>query len=157
MAEGQYIYRSERARNLLVEHLRLFRLLFDAVRKIAGLVQRVGGYIAMEWPRQCSYWLDPDVQQFVWEHGLQSVHLDGCMFGLVAQHGSRSGVPIKKPWRIDTNSPALLQHVARTCDGSHEHTPCAGSDTKLTEGYTDELVAHVHEAFAVQCRLRQQN
>ena len=75
------------------------------------------------------------------------------MFGLTSQYGANRGVPIKKPWRVDTDSPALLQHLSRPCDASHVHVPCAGSDTKASEGYTDEMVACIHEAFATQCQL----
>ena len=114
----------------------------------------MGGFVAIEWPKSCAYWMEPEVQQFIHEVGLQSVFLDGCMFGLVSVHGSTSGMPIRKPWRVDTNSPVLCQHLARVCDGSHLHTPCQGSDTKDTEGYTDELAACIHQAFSVQCQIR---
>ena len=148
------MHKSERARRLVEGHYRLFRALFRNVQLVAREVQLAGGYLAMEWPRQCAYWQEIDVQQFVREYGLQSVYVDGCMFGLVSIHGSTSGIPIRKPWRIDTNSPVLMQHLARVCDGSHAHTSCAGADTKESEGYTDDMVAAVHQAFAVQCALR---
>lgn len=33
------------------------------------------------------------------------------------------------------------------CDGSHGHTPCAGQNTLLTQGYTLEIVKIVHQAI----------
>ena len=82
--------KSERARRLIEGHYRLFWALFANVKKVAEVVFKLGGYIAMEWPRSCAYWLEQDVQQFVSQLGLQSVYLDGCMFGLVSQYGANS-------------------------------------------------------------------
>ena len=147
------VFKSERARALVEGHYRLFRALFHNVKIIAEYVRSHGGYIAIEWPKACAYWMEQDVVEFIHSQGLQSVYLDGCMFGLVSQHGSSAGQPIRKPWRVDTNSPVLCQHLARVCDGSHSHVPCQGSDTKDTEGYTDELVACIHKAFDAQCQL----
>ena len=115
----------------------------------------MGGFIAFEWPRACAYWSEPEVQQLVCHHGLQSVQLDGCMFGLVSQYGANMGQPIRKPKRVDANSPVISQLLGRVCDGSHVHVPCQGNDTKATEGYTDEIVDLVHQAFATQCALRE--
>ena len=35
----------------------------------------------------------------------------------------------------------------RRCDGSHDHTPCAGQNTLLTQGYTPEIVQVVHQSI----------
>ena len=32
----------------------------------------------------------------------------------------------------------------RRCDGSHDHTPCAGQNTLVTQGYTPEIAQIVH-------------
>ena len=140
-------------RQRIEDHVALFRLLFAAATTVMKYVIDAGGYVAIEWPRSCAYWLEPEVQQFLWDSGLKSAFLDGCMFGLVSQFGASKGTPIRKPWRIDTNSPVVLQHLARPCDGSHAHAQCGGSNTKASESYTDELVACIHDAFAVQCMM----
>ena len=147
--------KSAHARALVEKHFAVFRKLFENMTRISAAVVAKGGFVAIEWPRFCAYWQEPEVQQFVNQHGLQSVYFDGCMFGLVSRFGQSAGIPIRKPWRVDTNSPALLQSLDRCCNHKHDHTPCAGSDTRATEGYTDELVATIHEAFAAQCQLRQ--
>ena len=85
--------------------------------------------------------------RFSREFQLSSISLDGCMFGLTAQSGADSGKLIKKPWRVDTHIPSMPQYLGKLCDGSHSHIRCAGRHTKLTESYTDELVAAVHTAF----------
>ena len=35
----------------------------------------------------------------------------------------------------------------KRCDGSHDHTPCAGQNTLLTQGYTPEIVKIVHQSI----------
>ena len=35
----------------------------------------------------------------------------------------------------------------KRCDGSHDHTPCAGQNTLLTQGYTPEIVQVVHQSI----------
>ena len=35
----------------------------------------------------------------------------------------------------------------KRCDGSHDHTPCAGKNTLLTQGYTPDSVKLVHQSI----------
>ena len=70
---------------------------------VAAAGKPYGVRIAVEWPRQCEDWQSAAYKAFAAEHGLITVELDGCMFGLVAEGGRNDGTPIKKPWRIDTN------------------------------------------------------
>ena len=35
----------------------------------------------------------------------------------------------------------------KRCNGSHDHTPCAGPNTLLTQGYTPEIVNIVHQSI----------
>ena len=35
----------------------------------------------------------------------------------------------------------------KRCDGSHDHTPCAGQNTLMTQGYTPEIAAVVHQSI----------
>ena len=35
----------------------------------------------------------------------------------------------------------------KRCDGSHDHTPCAGQNTLLTQGYTPEIAQVVHQCI----------
>ena len=58
---------------------------------------------------------------------------------------------IKKPWTLKSNLPCIVDCFSHArCPGTgpeHQHTPCAGRDTKTTERYTAELVHIVHTAF----------
>ena len=40
--------------------------------------------------------------------------------------------------------------LPRTCPGGHTHAKCRGRDAKMSEGYTDEFVAVIHQAWALQ-------
>ena len=99
----------------------------------------------MEWPTACAYWRWKCVENLVEMLGLKPVKVHGCALGL---RSVVNGMPIKKPWTLKTDVPTIVEELEKyTCPGNHEHTPCAGKDTKLTESYTPEMVAVVHRAF----------
>ena len=72
---------------------------------------------------------------------------DGCMYGLKTVSGSVAGRPINKPSKIACNN-GFFDHV---CDGSlHDkcdHTPCAGSNTRDTPMYTQDICRLIHESI----------
>ena len=78
-------------------------------------------------------------------------HFDGCMYGLRATRGNNAGKPIKKPWRVAYVNSSIGAYLNKRCDGSHEHTPCAGSNTSETERYTRELARQVHDCLRRCC------
>ena len=52
----------------------------------------------------------------------------------------QTGKPILKPWTIYADDQNLINHLnAFTCDKSHEHAPCAGSNTNATGFYTTKF------------------
>ena len=86
------------------EQLRLRRLesinMLKTFIKLADQVLSLGGEISFEWPRYCTGWALPELNDFIARWNLYSVAVDGCACGLT----SRSGRPIKKPWRFITSS-----------------------------------------------------
>ena len=73
---------------------------------------------------------------------------DGCMYGLVATKGRDAGIPIQKPWRVACSPNRCLPNLLnKRCDGSHDHEPCQGQNTLLTQGYTPEIVNMVHRSI----------
>ena len=109
------------------------------------------GGVAFEWPRSCAYWHDRSVKSVIRRHNLTEVHFDGCMYGLASSMPKTSGKLIRKPWTIAT-SMRELNLLCRKCDHKpSEHAPCAGMDTKATEGYTDKLVINLHAAIEQWC------
>ena len=87
------------------------------------------------------------MQKFFEARTTYDAFMDGCMHGLVAKRTGFEGKPMKKRWRIRTNASQFAALVHHTCDGSHVHVPVEGRDTKPTEGYTEEFVDHVLDAW----------
>ena len=104
------------------------------------------GWIAIEWPRGCTYWESPQVLEYIERHELQTVTFDGCSLGLKSVVDGR---PIRKPWRITTNSLCVVD-VFGPYQRIHEpsqHIICGGQDTKLTANYPMKMASLVHQAF----------
>ena len=68
--------------------------------QVASVVIANGDEVVLEWPRDASCWMLPEVQAFEDQFGLRKVSLDGCAIGLM----SLSGVPYDAPWQIMTSS-----------------------------------------------------
>ena len=114
---------------------------------VARACRANGGSIALEWPRRCAYWHKRSVQAFMREFGIQAHHLDGCAYGLTSLAPRTMGMPIRKPWTFASDMPSFAS-LRRSCPHTPEqHTKCAGVDTRLTEGYTDELATAIHCAW----------
>ena len=104
-------------------------------RKMFGLASQVirkllleGGRVAIEWPADSGWRVLPEVQQFERDHGFRRVYFHGCMLGV---HGVNN--PLKKPWCVSSYDERILKALAEfQCDGSHEHEPAEGSQTKQT-------------------------
>ena len=103
---------------------------------------------SVEWLRRCAYWKNDRVVKFLSKHGFVFTDFDGCMYGLVAAKGRDAGMPIQKPWRVACSPNSCLPNLlCKRCDGSHDHTPCAGANTLLTQGYTPEIANIVHQSI----------
>ena len=129
-------------------HWKLFKRLWAAFEVVATHALNVGARVFVEWPRRCAYWKNDRVVKFLSRYGFVFTDFDGCMFGLVATRGRDAGMPIQKPWRIACSPNSCLPSMLnRRCDGSHDHTPCAGQNTLLTQGYTPEIAQLVHQSI----------
>ena len=111
--------------------------------------QQKGNFIAIEWPKGCSYWKLPKVRKLIKDLDLKFVYFDGCMLRL---RSIVNGLPVRKPWAICTNSEEILKEFSGlTCCGHSKHQPCQGVDTKVTEEYTVEFVEKLHSAWKREC------
>ena len=70
------------------------------------------------------------------------------MYGLVSQATATRGKRLRKPWTIASNADGFHK-VRRPRDKGHEHAKTQGSDTKITEGYTDALADAIHSCWTV--------
>ena len=127
----------------MMKHRILFNMLWRNFTIIAECARKCGHHIAIEWPKGCSYWLKPKVCALLSRYATVNAMFDGCMFA-VKSH-KHADMLIKKPWRVSTTSFALYSAFhGKKCDASRNHVPCQGSDTKLTEEYSHEMVKHIH-------------
>ena len=117
------------------------------------------GCIAWEWPRNCTLWRDPEVSKIIEEFGLESALFDGCAYGLRSEHGRNKGQPIKKPWTLATNSPALYKRFhGKLCPGKGAHpthAPCAGRNTSASAFYPRRMAVDFHKGWLEHCRQRE--
>ena len=84
-------------------HRATARKLWRNFELVAELALRCSWGIAIEWPNACSYWKWPCVTRLMDRHGFLKAYCRGCVVGIKDD----VGVPIAKPWRIETNVPAL--------------------------------------------------
>ena len=119
-------------------HLTKFRELWRTFSTVARMAKAKGTPIAIEWPRGCDYWSWPEVSSLIQELRLKMVNFEGCALGLTSVV---TGLPIKKPWRIATDCNHIIEAFWNCrCSGTCEHSPCAGRDTKRTEGTPRSLL-----------------
>ncbi len=64
---------------------------------------------------------------------------DGCAVNLYG----RSGLRIKKPWKVITNMVELEPLSQNRCSGDHVHGSRRGVDAEETSLYTDDLVEKI--------------
>ena len=149
------IKRGPKTRAKIMAHRALAAKLWENFVRIAEVVIKHNGYVAIEWPKSCLYWEWPSVQAFVQKHGLVPCTLNGCMYGLYSSKPGRADRLLPKPWTIMTNFTVVFNaHCQRECNhDTEQHTPTEGQDTKRTENYTPAMVNRIHCAWMAQCRI----
>ena len=69
------------------------------------------------------------------------------MYGLVATKGDSAGTHIQKLGRVACSPNSTLPQLLNLrCDGSHDYTPCAGSNTLSSQACTPSIVEMVHKS-----------
>ena len=125
--------------------------MWKSFEQVARITHDKGGAVAIEWPEHCRYWGWPCVQRLLEELSMQQISFHGCVLGLKNKDQTSY---IKKPWCIASNLPHLISMFGNfQCDGKHDHVPCAGVDTRMTENYTPEFARAVHDAWFLHCSL----
>ena len=134
-------------------------------------------FLAFELPASCADWrwstsstdLEgkrvPPIKDFLERHLQHTATVHGCGHGLIAQKGSEKGLPVRKVWRIDTNSLRLAvalhppdgrhAHERRTSwsiyrckrDIGVNHAKCAGRVTRASQHYPEEFARTVYVAW----------
>ena len=116
------------------------------------LLRDVRPLIVIELPTDNTYWSTTALIDFLTEFQLRKYDTVGCEFGLKAQFEPGIGMLMKKPWTLATNSGTIGRPMRRVCTHeAHEHTPCEGKNTLISESYPPAMAEAVHEAFRIAC------
>ena len=74
-----------------------------------------------------------------------AARFDGCEFNLRSPYNNTL---IKKPWLFKTSLSCIAETFhERLCNREHEHQPCAGRETVLTEGYNFKITDAIHKSY----------
>ena len=127
----------------MAAHLKLWEQLYGNFIILAQAVVKKGGYLCMEWPFNCRYWLHPKVKQFLAIEGLKWIRMKvrACAHGQLIQKGTHAGKALTKAWRVMSNVPKLSDYLDLPCPGGHQHVTTHGAFTlasgKYPEGMAD--------------------
>jgi hypothetical protein len=126
---------------------------FKASQPLVRFVRGLGGHIALELPRHCSYWTEPLLTQFVSTYSLLSAEFDGCMYGLIAKYGDGAGQLMLKHWKLVTTSTDVASSITMRCNHGDPHVRIEGRNTKSSENYPPMLAKSVLTAFRKATRV----
>ena len=86
------------------------------------------------------------MQKLLSEFNLEVVETHGCQLGVWSLKHEK---PIKKPWKIATNSQFVAETLAtkRCTHSPEEHAPCAGSETNKTGFYPAKMARVILRAL----------
>ena len=129
----------------LARQVKESKRLFKSFSKRAERVLNHGGTVTFEWPRPCSGWKRPDVVAFFEKHRqFMTVGFEGCTVGLT----DRNGYPIKKPWKLKTTSPRIVEAFQdMRCRCQQPHSRCEGAETTRSAMYPPQMTNLIAQAL----------
>ncbi len=109
----------------LEEKRRLALYQWESCIRLASLQHELGGKLYIEQPQTCMTWrLEDDNTRFLVDQLSQFCIRDQCFDGL--KH-PKTGLPMRKSTRIQTNDASFTQQFAQRCTGHEQgHTPIEG-------------------------------
>ena len=81
-------------------HWDLHWRLWSGFMAIAKHCKRVNAAVILEWPKNCEYWNEPAVREFLERLNLSYTEFDGCMYGLMSRFAGVVTLPVRNPWRM---------------------------------------------------------
>ena len=102
--------------------------------RVANVCLDNGGDCSFEWPRFCSGWALPCLQEWILDRQLHSAVFNGCTVGVEAD-----GQPAKKPWRFVTSSKRLASSLSSLVCQHKSHAPLEGKWTRRSAFYPRPL------------------
>eukprot|EP00435_Cladocopium_sp_Y103_P068276 s2538_g31.t1 len=134
------------AKARLAHKIRESNRMFLRFRRCAEIVLQKGGAVTFEWPRDNAGWQRRQIKAFFRGHPeIVPVDIDGCMVGVKSHKGN----PIKKPWRLMTSSPRIVEAFPnlRCIHAPYEHDPCEGADTARSAFYPPQMTELIVRAL----------
>ena len=126
-----------------LERKRKSRKLINNGIGAARLQLQGGREIAWEWPLSNQGWKLPCVRQLFKElamdGNLYTALVDGRAYGLQSERG----MPIRKPWKIQTTIRALARALSRRCPGHLQHDECLGGHRAKESGFYPQAMCDV--------------
>ena len=98
----------------------------------------------VEWLSGCRHWQHSAVRSFIRKYQLQTCKFHGCAYGLT---GVEDGLPILKPWRVETNCEEVTHVLNKACSKHHVHGQCRGRNATASAGSTEVPVTDIHRAW----------
>ena len=89
--------RSQKTRDKVQSHWKLFESIWKAFERIATHAIRVGACVYHEWPQGCMYWSNKKVESFLKRNNFFFNSVHGCMYGLVSANGKTRVNPSRNP------------------------------------------------------------
>jgi hypothetical protein len=131
---------------LIRQHVRLVNQLLQVLKDFVDIWLGHKCYIAIEWPRDCTYWKRRDVIELSERMQFREANFHGCFFGVMSK--IEPDKFLKKPWKLLTNCEPLFHAFdGCLCPKSHEHAECRGKDAKNSEQYNEQIVKLIHKAW----------
>ena len=118
-------------------------IFIEHYKRLALKVKAKFGRSSWEWPDGIEGWNLDQMIELEALLGWDSVKFYGCTVGLV----SKFGIPIRKPWKIKTDCPHLIQAFSNLVCNHPTHQPAEGQHTKATGFYPVQMSDMILESF----------
>ena len=107
---------------------------------VAEHCKRVNAAVVLEWPKNCEYWNEPAVREFLERLNFSYTEFDGCMYGLVSRFTGVVTLPIRHPWRMAYINCDIGKYLNKVCDNKSSTCSMFGIGRTLLKGiHTDDL------------------
>ena len=94
----------------------------------------------LEWSKNCEYWDEPVVREFLDRLDFSYTEFDGCVYGLMSRFTGVVTLPIRHPWKMPYINCGIGRYLNKTCDKIHRHAPCSGLDALYSRIHTIDML-----------------
>ena len=121
-----------------IENTKLATEMLEFSAKVCQIQAGAGRYFVLEHPAYADSWGMGCLKGVLGRDDVGTVKLDMCMYGMEVQDGNQK-LPAKKPTRLMSNSPCILNGMVRKCDQQHHRAMLLNHKSKPCEVYPAEF------------------